>query len=67
MPHPPPFFVIIRVNRGGPRHVAMQTKNGIKVHRSVKIRMEAQGIDGVKEKEKYKPKVNFKVEPTWVD
>ena len=58
----PPF---IRVNMGRPRYVAMQRKNGIKIHRSVKIRMEAQGIVGVKEK--YSPKVELRVQPTWVD
>ena len=55
------------MNMGGPRYIAMQKKSGIKVHRSVKIRMEAQGIVGVKEKKKYLPKVEFRVEPTWVD
>ena len=53
------------MNMGGPRYIAMQKKSGIKVHRSVKIRMEAQGIVGVKEK--YLPEVEFRVEPTWVD
>ena len=52
---------------GRPRHVAMQMRSGIKVHRSVKIRMEAQGIVGIKENEKYSPKVEFRVEPTWID
>lgn len=64
VPFPPPF---IRINMGGFRHAAMQRKNGIKVHRSVKIRMEAQGVPGLKVKEKYKPGVEFRVEPTWVD
>lgn len=42
-----------------------QKKNGVKVHRSVKMRMEAEYEDspGVK----YTPKARFKVEPTWVD
>jgi hypothetical protein len=52
---------------GGARHVAMQRKNGIKIHRTVKIRMEAQGIPGMKEKERYEPRVDRRVEPTWVD
>ena len=56
---------LYRVNMGRPRYVALQKKNGIKIHRSVKIRMEAEGIVGVKEK--YLPRVNIKVEPTWVD
>jgi hypothetical protein len=60
---PPSFF--FRVNMGRPRHVAMQTRNGVKLHRSVKIRMQAQGIVGVKGN--YSPLVNLKVEPTWVD
>jgi len=55
----------ITVNKGRPRYVAKQKQNGIKVHRSVQIRMNAEGIDGVKGK--YLHRVNFKVEPTWVD
>jgi len=55
------------VNRGRPRHVAMQKKSGIKLHRSVKIRMEAQGLSGLKKDEKYKPMVELRVKPTWVD
>ena len=50
---------------GRGRHAAMQRKNGIKIHRSVKIRMEADGIAGVKGK--YKPLVELRVDPTWVD
>ena len=33
------------------------------VHRTVKIRMEAQGLDGGL----YIPKAQFRIEPTWVD
>jgi len=55
----------LTVNMGRPRHVAMQKKSGIKIHRSVKIRMEAQGIVG--QKGKYSPKVELRVQPTWVD
>ena len=58
---------LIRVNMGRPRHVAMQKKSGIKIHRSVKLRMEALGLDGMKEGEKYSPKVEIRVTPTWVD
>jgi len=50
------------VNRGRGRHIALQTK-GVKIHRSVLIRMKAQGLeDGP-----YFPKANLEVEPEWVD
>ena len=52
-----------RLNRGRGRHIPLQRKNGVKIHRSVKIRMAAQGLeDGT-----YLPKANLKVEPIWVD
>ncbi|KAI5116432.1 hypothetical protein M0805_000211 [Coniferiporia weirii] len=50
----------IGLNRGRPRVFPQQAKNGIKVHRSVKMRMEAQGLD-------YKPRLRFEVDPEWVD
>lgn len=50
---------------GRPRRVEMQKKNRIKIHRSVMVRMEAQGIGGVKGK--YSPRVKFRDEPIWVD
>jgi hypothetical protein len=53
------------MNKGRARHVAMQRKNGIKVHRTVQIREKAEGIKGVKGN--YVPEVEFRVEPTYVD
>jgi uncharacterized protein (DUF2235 family) len=55
----------LKVNAGRGRHIPLQRKNGVKVHRSVKIRMEAEGLPGVKGK--YTPKTKLKVEPKWID
>jgi len=55
----------LTMNKGRARHVAMQRKKGIKVHRTVQIREKAEGIKGVKGK--YAPEVEFRVEPTYVD
>ncbi|KAA1467854.1 hypothetical protein DENSPDRAFT_833006 [Dentipellis sp. KUC8613] len=52
----------VSINMGRPRTIPKQ-KHGINVHRSVKIRMDAEGLEGGK----YKPKAVFEVEPTWVD
>ena len=51
------------MNRGHGRHIPLQRKNGVKIHRSVKVRMGAQGL----ENGTYAPKANLKVEPIWVD
>lgn len=51
------------VNMGQGRHIARQQKEGVKFHRSVKIRMEADGLAGGK----YWPKAKLRVEPKWVD
>ncbi|KAG1859837.1 hypothetical protein F4604DRAFT_1792077 [Suillus subluteus] len=51
------------VNMGHGRHVQRQHQDGVKVHRSVKIRMEADNLKGGK----YWPKAKLKVEPKWVD
>ncbi|KAG2037506.1 hypothetical protein BDR03DRAFT_956759 [Suillus americanus] len=51
------------VNMGHGRHVQRQHQDGVKVHRSVKIRMEADHLKGGK----YWPKAKLKVEPIWVD
>ncbi|KAG2037507.1 hypothetical protein BDR03DRAFT_956764 [Suillus americanus] len=51
------------VNMGHGRHVQRQHQDGVKVHRSVKIRMEADHLKGGK----YSPKAKLKVEPKWVD
>ena len=50
---------------GNPRVIPHQKDNGIKVHRSVKLRMESE-IEGSKG-EKYVPKAMWDVEPTWID
>ncbi|KAF9040238.1 hypothetical protein BDZ89DRAFT_1100225 [Hymenopellis radicata] len=52
----------ITVNRGRSRFIPRQHHDGIKVHRSVKLRMEAEGLN-------YKPRSQWKPEvvPTWVD
>ncbi|KAG2144680.1 uncharacterized protein EDB93DRAFT_1087441 [Suillus bovinus] len=51
------------VNMGHGRHIARQESVGVKFHRSVKIRMEADNLAGGK----YWPKAKLKVEPEWVD
>ncbi|KAI6024565.1 hypothetical protein EDC04DRAFT_2899944 [Pisolithus marmoratus] len=51
----------ISVNRGRGRRVPRQDA-GVSVHRTVKIRMDAEAL-----REKYQPKAKLKVEPTWVD
>lgn len=54
----------IAVNLGRAREIPRQSKQGVLVHRSVKIRMEAgEGVaDGP-----YTPRAKWKVEPIWVD
>ncbi|KAF9460648.1 hypothetical protein BDZ94DRAFT_888541 [Collybia nuda] len=61
-----------RPNLGGARIVAAQHRFGVKVHRSVKARMQASYEPGRASDEKpaghpYAPKVHFSVDPTWVD
>ncbi|KAK7036089.1 DUF2235 domain-containing protein [Favolaschia claudopus] len=52
------------INWGRGRFIPKQKKNGVKVHRSVKARLEAQTEDGGK----YTPKAAFDLErTTWVD
>ncbi|OJA19273.1 hypothetical protein AZE42_04491 [Rhizopogon vesiculosus] len=51
------------INMGHGRHLPRQHKDGVKFHRSVKIRMEADGL----EFGKYWPKAKLRVEPEWVD
>ncbi|KIJ13818.1 hypothetical protein PAXINDRAFT_80411 [Paxillus involutus ATCC 200175] len=55
----------IVLNLGAGRHIPRQqnVNVGVKVHRSVKVRMEADGLKGGK----YWPKANLHVEPQWVD
>ncbi|KAI0070724.1 hypothetical protein K474DRAFT_1713099 [Panus rudis PR-1116 ss-1] len=52
--------LVVNLGRG---RVVPKSPDGFKVHRSVKIRMEAKGL---KEGE-YIPKAKFSVEPTWMD
>jgi len=49
-----------QMNLGRPRVHPGQKTTGIKVHRSVKTRMEAKHLE-------YKPRLQFDVEPDWVD
>ena len=58
-----------RPHFAGPRHIPHQKLNGIKVHRSVALRMKAQFEDesARRREKKYTPKAHFKVDPTWVD
>lgn len=54
----------ISMNLGSGRHVPKQEHRGVKVHRSVKTRMEAQAAKGGK----YEPKAKLRLEcVTWVD
>uniref|UniRef100_A0A8H7XSL4 T6SS Phospholipase effector Tle1-like catalytic domain-containing protein n=1 Tax=Psilocybe cubensis TaxID=181762 RepID=A0A8H7XSL4_PSICU len=55
-------------NMARPRFIPKQ-KHGFKVHRSVKIRMEAEFEDEKRRKKgkKYKPRPLFNFEPIWVD
>lgn len=56
--------VTCRVNFGRARVIPRQKRYGIKVHRSVKVRMDAgDNVEGGK----YAPRAKWKVEPTWVD
>ena len=59
----------LRINAGRPRVIPNQRVNGFKVHRSVKMRMEAEFEDEKKKRKggKYIPKAKFEVEPTWID
>jgi hypothetical protein len=53
-----------RINLGAGRRIPTQYTPGVKVHRSVKLRMEAQ----CKRKgQEYQPQANTLVEPEWVD
>ena len=58
-----------RANMGAPRYIPQQRSAGFKVHRSVKLRMEAEYEDEKRRAngKRYIPKPVFKVEPIWVD
>ena len=56
--------VSISINHGRARVLTQQDKNGILVHRSVLMRMEAdERVLG----KQYKPRLKFAVDHTWVD
>ena len=63
----PGVVVVLRINRGLPRQVPAPAKEGedkIFVHRSVKTRMEAEGLEGGK----YRPRAQFEhLDFEWVD
>jgi len=56
------------INLGFPRIIPKQERMGVKVHRTVKIRMEATGLfeDKSKALKKYVPAAKLDVEPSWV-
>ena len=63
------FLLWCRSNMGDSRYIPQQRKTGFYVHRSVKMRMEAQ-YENVKKREKgkrYIPKPVWKVQPTFMD
>ncbi|KAF8157843.1 hypothetical protein B0H34DRAFT_431646 [Crassisporium funariophilum] len=56
-------------NLARPRFIPKQRSNGFKVHRSVKLRMDAE-YENEKARQKgkkYQPKPHWRVEPTWID
>ncbi|GJJ13726.1 hypothetical protein Clacol_007982 [Clathrus columnatus] len=59
------WFSNMTINLGRPRKITGQKRHGVKVHRSVKIRMEAGQV--VAEGVAYTPRAKWKIEPTWVD
>lgn len=56
-----------RSNLARPRFIPKQIKNGVKVHRSVRMRMQAEYEDEKKKGKKYRPKAHLRVEPIWID
>lgn len=53
---------------GYPREIPKQKKQGINIHRSVQIRMEAEKVQTANGKpEKYTPRPEMQVDPTWVE
>ncbi|TFK26834.1 hypothetical protein FA15DRAFT_692857 [Coprinopsis marcescibilis] len=56
-------------NMARPRFIPKQAANGVKVHRTVKIRMEAEHENERKrlKGKRYKPEPQLRVQPTWVD
>lgn len=58
-----------RTNRGDARYIPQQQTSGIKVHRSVKLRMEAEYENEERRRvgKRYRPKPEWKVEPIYMD
>jgi len=57
------WFSEYSINMGKGRHIPKQHgEDGVKVHRSVQIRMEAEELIGGR----YKPKADLVVKPTWI-
>ncbi|XP_006462906.1 hypothetical protein AGABI2DRAFT_224560 [Agaricus bisporus var. bisporus H97] len=54
-------------NLARPRFIPKQITHGVKVHRSVKMRMDAEYEDERKKGKRYKPKAHLRVEPIWID
>ncbi|TFK49640.1 hypothetical protein OE88DRAFT_361764 [Heliocybe sulcata] len=52
------------INRGRPRTIRRQKRDGVKVHRTVKLRMAAAKL---LEGGQYEPRATWHVDPTWVD
>jgi hypothetical protein len=55
---------LFRMNLGHSRYIPRQKMQGLKVHRSVKMRMETEYEDG---SGKYKPRAELLVNPIWID
>lgn len=56
-------------NHAKPRYIPGQRTNGIKIHSSVKTRMDAEYEDEAKRSkgDKYEPRPEIRVAPTWID
>jgi hypothetical protein len=53
-------------NLAQPRHIPDARRDGVKIHRTVKMRMEAIYPKEHSKSKKYSPKMHIKVEPTWI-
>lgn len=58
-----------RSNLGGARYIPHQRRDGLNVHRSVKLRMEAEYENETKRRggKRYAAKPEWKVQPTYID
>ncbi|GLB38791.1 putative uncharacterized alpha/beta hydrolase domain (DUF2235) [Lyophyllum shimeji] len=61
------WITYFSANLAKPRFIPKQRTSGVKVHRTVKLRMEANPPKESKKQKKYKPKAHLSVEPTWID